>query len=132
MQVGMDYNLHMNVGFEHVCFLFKFEFCVQKSKVFLQHFDCFVLGRISAVDLKSDKLQYNTLGSWVDRMIVSLTKRLMFQVLYFFYNFLQNYLQKSFQFIILFFHNFTKMKITSFECPKSNPATHCFLFNLSK
>ena len=25
----------------------------------------------------------------------------------------------------LFFYNFTKMKIKSFECPKSKPATHC-------
>ena len=29
-----------------------------------------------------------------------------------------------------FFNNFTKIK--SFECPKSKPATHCFIFNLSK
>ena len=27
-------------------------------------------------------------------------------------------MQKSFQFIILFFYNFTKIKIKSFECPK--------------
>ena len=32
--------------------------------------------------LKSDNLQYNTLGRWVDGMIVSLTKHLMFQVLF--------------------------------------------------
>jgi hypothetical protein len=37
---------------------------------------------------------------------------------------LQNY--------FLFFCNFTKIKIKSFENPKSKPATHCFIFNLSK
>ena len=37
----------------------------------------------------------------------------------FFHNFLQNSLQKLFQFIFLFFYNFTKIKIKSFECPKS-------------
>ena len=37
----------------------------------------------------------------------------------FFHNFLQKSLQKSFQFIFLFFYNFTKIKIKSFECPKS-------------
>ena len=36
-------------------------------------------------DQKSDNLQYyNTLGCWVDGTIVSSTKRLMFQVLFFF------------------------------------------------
>ena len=30
-----------------------------------------------------------------------------------------NSLQKSFQFIFLFFYNFTKIKIKRFECPKS-------------
>ena len=39
--------------------------------------------------------------------------------IFFFHNFLQNSLQKSFQFIFLFFHKFTKIKIKSFECPKS-------------
>ena len=38
---------------------------------------------------------------------------------YFFHNFLQNSLQKSFQFIFLFLYKFTKIKIKSFECPKS-------------
>ena len=36
-----------------------------------------------------------------------------------FHNFSQNSLEKSFQFIFLFFHNFAKIKINSFECPKS-------------
>ena len=41
---------------------------------------------------------------WVNGTNDSLTKRLMFQVLYFFFhNFLQNSLQKSFQFIFYFF-----------------------------
>ena len=38
---------------------------------------------------------------------------------YFFHYFLQNSLQKSFQFIFLFFYKITKIKIKSFECPKS-------------
>ena len=32
---------------------------------------------------------------------------------------MQNSLQKLFQFIFIFFHKITKMKIKSFECPKS-------------
>ena len=48
----------------------------------------------------------------------SLTKRLMFQV-FFFLDFLQNSLQKSFIFIFFFFYEITKIKIKSFECPKS-------------
>ena len=43
----------------------------------------------------------------------------MFQVLFFFHIFLQNSLQKLFQFIFLFFYKITKIKIKSFECPKS-------------
>ena len=56
---------------------------------------------------------------WVAGTNDSSTKCLMFQVLFFFHNFLQNSLQKSFQFIFLFFYKFTKTKIKSFECPKS-------------
>jgi hypothetical protein len=37
----------------------------------------------------------------------------------FFHNFLHDSLQKLFQFIFLFFYNFTKIKRKSFECPKS-------------
>ena len=59
------------------------------------------------------------LGHWVYGMIISSAKHLMFQVLFFFHNFLQNSLQKSFQFIFLFFYNITKIKIKSFESPKS-------------
>ena len=53
--------------------------------------------------LKSVNLQYNTLGRWNDETNESLTMRLMFQVLFFFHDFLQNTLQKAFQFILLFF-----------------------------
>ena len=53
-------------------------------------------------ELKSDNHQYNTLGRWIDVPSI------------FFYDFLQNYLQTSFQFIFLFFYNFTKIKIKSF------------------
>ena len=38
--------------------------------------------------LKSDNLQYNMLGRWVDGTNNSSTKRLMFQALFFFRNFL--------------------------------------------
>ena len=61
-------------------------------------------------------------------MIVSLTKRLMFQVLFFFIISCKILWKNPFN----FFFNFTKIKINSFECPKSKPATHCFIFNLSK
>ena len=68
----------------------------------------------------SDNLLYNTLGCWVTGTTNSLIKRLMFQVgTTFFHNLLQNSLHKSFQFIFLFFSNFTKIKIKNFECPKS-------------
>ena len=53
--------------------------------------------------LKSDNLQYNTLGRWIAGTNDSSTKRLMFQVLFFLHNFLQNSLQKLFQFNFLFF-----------------------------
>ena len=41
------------------------------------------------------------------------TKRLIFQDLFFFHNFLQNSLQKSFQSIFLFLYDFTNIKIKS-------------------
>jgi hypothetical protein len=73
-----------------------------------------------SLEQKSDNLQYNMLVRWVAGTNDSSTKRLMFQVLFFFQNFLQNSLKELFQFIyFLFFHKFTKMKIKSFECPKS-------------
>jgi hypothetical protein len=57
------------------------------------------LKRVQDRKLKSVNLQYNTLGSWVNGPNDSATKRLVFQVLLFFHNFLQNSLQKSFQFL---------------------------------
>ena len=39
---------------------------------------------VSLLGQKSDNLQYNTLGRWVDGTNDSLTKRLMFQALFFF------------------------------------------------
>ena len=68
---------------------------------------------------KSDNLQYNMLGRRVAGTNDSSTKRLMFQVLLFFIISCKTYCKKSFQFIFFFFHNFTKIKIKSFECPKS-------------
>ena len=62
-----------------------------------------ILMSIHTMIVKFDNLQYNTLGRWVAGTNDSLTKRLMFQVLFFFPDFLQNSLQKSFQFIFLFF-----------------------------
>ena len=63
-------------------------------------------------DHKSVNLQYNTLGCLDDGTNESSAKRLMFQVLYLFHDFLQNYLQKSFQFIFLFFFNeITKIEL---------------------
>ena len=51
--------------------------------------------------LKSVNLQYNTLVCWADRTNNSSTKRMMFQVLFFFHKILQKILQKPFQFIFL-------------------------------
>ena len=70
---------------------------------------------------------------WVDGTIVGSPKCLMFQVLFFFHDFLQNYFQKSFQFIYFYFCITLQKKIKSFECPKSKPATNLFFIsNLSK
>ena len=63
--------------------------------------------------------QYNRLVHWADGKNDSSTKRLMFQVLFFFHKILQNSLQKPFQLFFLFFYKITEMKIKSFECPKS-------------
>ena len=52
---------------------------------------------------KSDNLQYNTLVCWVAGMNDSSTNHQVFQVLFFFHNFLQNSLQKLFQFISFIF-----------------------------
>ena len=56
------------------------------------------------------------MGQWAKQLINQVSD---VPSIIFFHNFLQNSLQKSFQFIFLFFYNFTKIKIKSFECPKS-------------
>ena len=63
---------------------------------------------------KSVNLQYNMLGPLDDETNESSTKRLMFQVLFFFHDFLQNSLQKSFQFIFLFLKKKYKNKSKEF------------------
>merc|ERR1712016_26656 len=70
-------------------------------------------------DQKSVNLQYNTLGRLDDGTNESSTKRLMFQLLFFFHDFLQNSLQKYFQSICLFLLKNTKIKGKRFECSKS-------------
>ena len=50
--------------------------------------------------------------------------------LFYFHNFLQNSLQKSFPFVILFLYNFTKIKIKSFECPKCTCQKPTVLFSI--
>ena len=66
--------------------------------------------------LKSVNLQYNTLVRWADGTNDLSTKRLMFQVLFFFIKSCKILCKNLF---ILFFYKITKMKIKSFECPKS-------------
>ena len=52
---------------------------------------------------------------------------------YFFFTISCKILCKNcFNLFFLFIHKFTKTKIKSFESPKSKPATHCYIFNLSK
>ena len=50
---------------------------------------------------KCVNLEYNTLVCWADGTNDPPTKRLMFQLLFFFHKILQNSLQKPFQFIFL-------------------------------
>ena len=50
---------------------------------------------------KSDNRQYNTLICWFTGTNYLSTKGLMFQVLFFIHNFMQNSLQKLFQFMLL-------------------------------
>ena len=60
------------------------------------------------------------LGRWDDGPIKLSTNRLIFQVhIIFFLDFLQNSLQKPFNLFSYFFHKITKIKMKSFECPKS-------------
>ena len=59
----------------------------QFRAAFYEMFSCLqirVSERMSCKQLKSDNLQYNTLGRWVTGTNDTSTKRLMFQVLFFF------------------------------------------------
>ena len=67
---------------------------------------------------KSDNLQNNMLGRWVDGRNDSSTKRLMVEVLFFSW-FLAKFFAKILSIYFLIFYKITKMKIKSFECPKS-------------
>ena len=73
---------------------------IKKSN--LKHLD-FLFVLLEGHLLKSVNLQYNTLGRLDVGTNESSTKRLMFQELFFFHDFLQNSFQKSFQFIFFFF-----------------------------
>ena len=64
---------------------------------------CEIHNNLSAQCACFEILQYNTLVPCADGTNDSSTKRLMFQVLFFFHKILQNSLQKPFQFIFLFF-----------------------------
>ena len=73
-------------------------------------------------DQKSDNLQYNTLVRWFAGTNDSSTKCPMFQVLFFFIffsYFLAEFFTKIVSIYFFFFYKFTKIKIKSFECPKS-------------
>ena len=65
---------------------------------------------------KSVYLQYNSLGPWMMGQMNCRTS-VWCSKYYFFHDFLQNSLQKSFQFIFLFFYKITKIKIKEFWVP---------------
>ena len=64
--------------------------------------------------LKSDNLQNNTLGRWVNG-----TNDLMFQVLFFFIISWEILFKNCFNLFFIFSYKSTKIRIKSFECPKS-------------
>ena len=69
--------------------------------------------------LKSVNLQYITLGCLDDGTNESSTKRLMFQVIHFFFKISCKILfAKILSIYFLIFYKITKIKIKSFECPK--------------
>ena len=70
-------------------------------------------------DQKSVNLQYNTLGRLDDGTNKSSTKRLMFQVLFFSMISCKILCKNPFNSFSYLFHKITKIKIKSFECPKS-------------
>ena len=73
-------------------------------RIILRCLRCLNLFWIKSYDtyLKSVNIWYITLGHWDDGTNESSTKCVMFQVLFFFHDFLQNALQKAFQFILSF------------------------------
>ena len=108
------------------------------DKITFVHFFSFIilLSELRGIDKESRIFKNPTIFNiirWVDGTIVSLTKYLMFQVLHILFSqFLTKFFVKILS-IYLFFSNFKKIKIKSFEWCKSKPATHCcFIFNLSK
>ena len=69
--------------------------------------------------LKSVNLQYNTLGRLDVGTNESSTKSLMFQVFFFFVISCKILYKNPFNLFSYFFYKITKIKIKSFECPKS-------------
>ena len=69
------------------------------------------------LEQKSDNLQYNMLTCWVNGTNDSSTMRLMFQALFFF---IISYKLRALKSLFFYFsYKFTKIKIKSFEYPKS-------------
>ena len=63
------------------------------------------------------------MGRW-DKQLISQSSHVLSTYDFFFHNFLQNSLQKLFQFTLYFFYNFTKIRIQSFEGQVSHPLFH--------
>ena len=61
---------------------------------------------------KSDNLQYNTLGRW-DKQLINQASDVQSII------FFSKFLCKNHFNLFSYFYNFTKIKIKSFECPKS-------------
>ena len=102
------------------------EFCKKSwKKWYLEHqtlgrqFVCPIVQTTLRIILKSVNLQYNTLGRLDDGTNESSTKRLMFQVLFFFMISCKILCKNPFNLFSYFFYKITKIKIKSFECPKS-------------
>ena len=93
--------------------------CLVRSRRYIVFRDAAARGHHHHTGLKSDNLQYNTLVRWADGTNDSSTKRLMFQVLFFFIKSCKILCKNPFNLFFLFFYKITKMKIKSFECPKS-------------
>ena len=115
--------------------------CISNTYNFIQQYVCMALTKlemnttavtflgskwmhISSLNLyaamhvyKSVNLKYNTLVCWADGTNDSLTKRLMFQVLFFFTKSCKILCKNYFKLFLVFLHKFKKIK--SFDCPKS-------------